>query len=118
MIEESYWSGDDDDANEGQECGELLLPGEGLAGDEQRADVAGEDRGEESEDGRFCEGHVEKGEVQAENTKESEETPSNQEREEVTGPEWIIGNVNIVAIREGEDGGEGLAREEDLEQVC
>ena len=44
-MEESRRSGDDDDADEGQECGELLLPGKAFAGDEQRADVAGEDRG-------------------------------------------------------------------------
>jgi hypothetical protein len=50
--------GDDDNADKGQKCGELLLPGKGFAGDEPSADVAGENGGEESKDGCFCEWHV------------------------------------------------------------
>jgi hypothetical protein len=62
-MEERGWAGYDDDADQGQERSELLLPGKGLAGDEPGADVAGEDRREEGEHGCFGEGHVEESEI-------------------------------------------------------
>jgi hypothetical protein len=78
-VEERGRSGDDDDADEGQECRELLLPGEGLARDEPGADVAGENGGEEGEHGCFGEGHVEEGEVKPEDTEKAKETTSDEE---------------------------------------
>lgn len=117
-MEERGGSGDDDDADEGQECSELLLPGERFAGDQQSADVAGQDWGKESENGCFCEGHVEKCEVQTKHAKEAKYTASDEEREEIARSEGEMWNLSVIAICEGEDRGEGLTREEDLRQAC
>ena len=117
-MEERGRSRDDDDTDEGQEGGALLLPGEGFAGDEQGADVAAHDGAEESEDGGFGEGQVEEREIQPEDTEEAEEAARDEEREKITGAEGEMGDMGQVAVREGEGGGQGLAREEDLGAGC
>jgi hypothetical protein len=117
-MEKGGGSGDNNNADEGQERSELLLPGEGFARDKPGADVAGENGGEESEDGCFCEWHVEKGEIQAEDAEESKEAASDEEGENIAGPEGKMRNMGVITICDREDGGEGLTRKEDLEEVC
>lgn len=62
-VEEGCGSCDEDDTDETDKGGELLLAGEGLTGDEEGANIAGQDRGEEGKDGGFGERKVEKRKV-------------------------------------------------------
>jgi hypothetical protein len=104
IVKECCWSGDNDDADEGQEGGQLLLSGKCFARYEQGADIAAQDRGEEGENGRFSEGQVEQGEIQAKNAEEPEDAAGDEQGEDITGSEGEMGNVRVVTICKGKGG--------------
>jgi hypothetical protein len=104
-MEERGRPGDDDNADKGQKRGKLLLSGKEFARNKPSANVAGENGGEESEDGCFCEWHVVEREIQAENAKEPKKTSSDEEGEDIAGTPGVVRDVSVISIREREDGG-------------
>lgn len=90
-------AGDEDDATEGDEAGQELFSGKGLAGDEERAGVAGDYRGEEGYHGCFGEGEVLHGVVEGVDACEAEEGAEEEETADGACAEWgrCRGDVHV-----------------------
>lgn len=81
-------TGDEHDTAEGDQTGDELFPGKGLAGDEERAGVAGDYWGEEGYYCCFGEGEVLDGVVEAVDACEAEEGAEEEETADWAGAEW------------------------------
>lgn len=98
-------SSNKDDTQQTRPAGPLLAATEPLARNHPGAGIAGQYRGEEGEHGRFGEGQVEQGGVEAEDAEEAAEAAKEEERTHAAVAEREVRDAGVDAVEEGEDAG-------------
>ena len=106
-----------DNAHQREETRHLLLLAERLSGNQQTARIARQDRREERQHRRLRQRQVQQAEVKTKDAEEAREAPRDEQADQVPRPEGEVADVGQVAVGERGDGGDALAREEDLERV-
>lgn len=105
-----------DNAHKADQSCELLLSAESLTRDDETAEIASKDWVEKGQDGRFTQGQIQQAEIHAKYPKKARDTSCHKQPPNSAGSKGKVRHgFRVDSIRRAEEGGDGLADEEDLE---